>query len=251
MKEEYLNQSVQKAMQIMDAISHSPRGMSLAEVCRTTGLQKTVAYRMLITLEKGGWLARSVQDHNKYQIGLKVLSMNTHAMDNIYLKEMIFPDMQKLLDISGETVVLVMFSDGHAICVEKIECDTSVRISAQVGKRFPLHAGATGLSVLMGMPDALIHRTLSKQPLERFSKYTLISVEQVIGLISRARKEGFIMSSGTVDDDVAAIGVPLPFPQEHIYMGLSVIGPSYRMDEGKKALIIAKLLEVQDKYANI
>lgn len=244
MKAEYQNQSVQRAMMIMDEIGRSEQGLSLAELSKRTGLHKSIAYRILITLESGGWLQRNPQS-SRYHVGIKLLSLSSYALDNISVKEMITPYMRQLAAATGETVVLVMYSDHQAICVEKIESENSVRISAQLGKSFPLHAGATGLSVLMGMPDEMVGQILQTVQLKRYSSATITDPQKIRALIEHARADGYITSAGTVDLDVFAVGMSISFPQEQLYLGLSVIGPQYRFTDEKTARVIKELLTVK------
>jgi len=246
MKEEYYNQSIVRAMQVLSIIAKEEKGLTLAEVSKATGLHKSIAFRIVATLESGGFLSRGA-DGNRYHIGLKVLSLSNHALDHVSFKETLAPYMKELLELTGETVVLVMYSDLRAICIEKFEAETSVRISAQVGKSFPLHAGATGLSVLMGMPDAMVGDILCVRPLKRYSPRTVVEPEAVKAMLATARRQGYVTSDSTVDADTLAFGIPISFPQEKIYLGLSVIGPGFRIDQDKARLIVDALLDLSRK----
>ena len=246
MKESYYNQSIIRAMQVLNTIAKEEKGLTLAEVSKTTGLHKSIAFRILANLESGGFLSRSAEG-NRYHIGLKVLSLSNHALDHVSFKETLAPDMKDLLEQTGETVVLVMYSDHRAICIEKFEAEANVRISAQVGKSFPLHAGATGLSVLMGMPDQMVDEILHDRPLKSYSHRTLVDPEAIKAMLAQARAQGYVASDSTVDADTLAFGIPISFPQEKMYLGLSVIGPSFRIDGEKEKLIISSLLNLSRK----
>lgn len=246
MKAEYQNQSVQRAMLIMETIGHSEQGLSLAELSRQLDLNKSIAYRLLITLEAGGWLRRDAQS-GRYYVGIKLLSISGHALDNLSVREMLLPHMQSLAKQTGETVVLVMYDDYQAICIEKIESESNVRITAELGKQYHLHAGATGLAVLMGMPDDLLRQVLTARPLKRFSAATVTDVDQLCQLLQEARQQGYVYSASTVDKDVAALGIPISFAQEQVYLGLSVIGPEYRYTKKKRTEIAALLLQLTER----
>lgn len=242
MKETYYNLSVQKAMQIVDAISHEPGGMTLAEVCRATGLNKSVAYRLLLTLESGSWLRRD--QANRFNIGLKLVALNTVALDNIGFRDILAPYMKALEEKTGETVVLAMYCDYQVVCIEKYESNHNLRISAQVGRRFPLEVGATGLSVLMGMDDSVVDEVLAHRRNSLLYRGEHLDIAAVKGQLQQARKQGYIMTVGTVDEDVAGIGVPISFLPEKQYFGLSVVLPAYRMDKEKERRIVEALMEV-------
>ena len=249
-KTEYFNQSIKKAMQIMALFSGRDKELSLAEICRRTDLHKSIVYRILVTLESEGWLARNFTT-NKYMLGMKLLSFSAAILDNMVIKEIALPAMKRLADVTGETVVLAIYSNGEAICIEKIDSDNSVKITAQVGKTYPLHVGATGLSVIMGMPREMQREILFKRPLESFSDKTETDPEKVIELLAKAQKNSYIVSRGMRDPGVVAVGVPLTFPQVKIYMGMSVAGPEYRFDDKKIQFIITELQKAKNEIIGI
>lgn len=250
MQAKYQNQSVQRAMLIMETIAKSETGLTLAELSRALELDKSITYRLLITLEAGGWLQRS-PENNKFHVGIKMLAISSQALDHISVKDMLLPYMQQLAAHVGETVVLVMYFDYQAICIEKIESENNVRITAELGKQYPLHAGATGLSVLMGMPDDVVYEILQAKPLKRYSPSTVTQPQAVCELLAKARQDGFVFSASTIDTDVAAIGIPISFPQEQIYLGLSVIGPEYRYTEEKCRYIARQLLALREQLTAV
>lgn len=239
-KSDYHNQSIKKAILIMNLFRDKDRELSLTEICRRTELHKSIAFRILVTLESEGWLVRSFAT-NKYMLGIRLLSFCNAINKDIAIKEIAMPVMERLAQATGETVVLAMYSNGEAICIEKIESDSNVKITAEVGKAYPLHVGATGLSVIMGMPLDLQQQILFKSPLEAFFPSTETNPAKVIEMLEQAKKDDYIVSRGMRDPGVIAVGVPLTFQQEQLYMGLSVAGPEYRFDEEKLKFIIAEL----------
>lgn len=248
-KSEYYNQSIQRAIRIMGLFCGKDKELSLAEICRRMELHKSIIFRILVTLESEGWLFKN-EATNKYMLGMKLLSYSNAILDNMVIKEIAYPVMKRLAQVTGETVVLTMYSNGEAICIEKIDSENSVKITAQVGKSYPLHVGATGLAVIMGMPQDLQREILFKNPLESFRPGTQTNPEKVIEMIARAQDDNYIVSRGMRDPGVVAVGVPITFPQEKLYMGLSVAGPEYRFDDNKLQFIIAELQKARNEIIN-
>ena len=173
----------------------------------------------------------------KYLLGVKLLSLSSVILEDLSVRKIAQPIMKHLSSVTGETIVLAMYSDDGAICIEKIESVNSVKTTSQVGKYFPLHAGATGLAVLMGMPIEQIKDILYKKPLEKYTDRTITEPEKIIEMILSAKEKGYIISSGTVDPGVMAVGTPLNFTQENLFMGLSITGPKYRFEKNDKFII--------------
>lgn len=245
-KSQYINQSVQRAIRIMHLFSAKENELSLTEISRKTGIHKSIVFRILATLESEGWLIKNPET-SKYMLGVRLLSLSGVVLGELSIRKIALPVMEELSEKTGETVVLTMSSNGGAICIEKIDSDSSVRITTQVGRHYPLHAGATGLAVLMGMPDNQIKEVLNREPLEKITNKTITDPELIFEMVKEAKKDGYIISVGTVDPGVVAIGIPLNFPQQYVYLGISVTGPKYRLNEKKLQFVIEELKNAKQK----
>ncbi len=245
-KSVYYNQSIKRAIQIMNLFTLQQKELSLSEICRKMDLHKSIVYRILITLESEGWLVKNAET-NKYMLGITLLSLSSVVLDDLIFRKIALPIMKKLSAVTGETVVLTMYSNGGAICIEKIESDNSIKITSQVGKHFPLHAGATGLAVLMGMPSDKAKEILSQKPLEKFTEKTQTQPQEIINMIENARENEYIVSVGAIDPGVVAIGVPISFAHSNVFMGLSITGPEYRFDDKKILYVVDELKKAKDE----
>jgi ribose transport system substrate-binding protein len=65
-------EGVSRACEILHAFEHDRQAFSLAELVERTGLERTVCFRLLRTLEERGLLRRS--DHRKYASNVRILS---------------------------------------------------------------------------------------------------------------------------------------------------------------------------------
>ncbi len=106
-----------------------------------------------------GYLEKNPQN-NKYHLGIKVLFLCDAILSKIPYRGRAYPILRELAKITGETVVLVLYSEGKAICIEKIESTSTVKMSCSLGQTFNLHRGSTGLSLLMGMPPEMMREIL-------------------------------------------------------------------------------------------
>ena len=67
MLEKYYNQSILKAINILEAVGQENGSVGLSELSRIVGLDKSTIYRMALSLESKGWLIRD-GDSGKYSV---------------------------------------------------------------------------------------------------------------------------------------------------------------------------------------
>ena len=240
-EDRYLNQSIQRAIQVLEIFQNEKDELGLSEISRRMGLPKSNVFRIVYTLESEGYLEKNPQN-NKYHLGIKVLFLCDSILSKIPYRGRAYPILRELAKITDETVVLVLYSDSKAICIEKIESTNTVKMSCSLGQTFDLHRGSTGLSLLMGMPPEMMRDIIcNSEPLHPLSDKTITDPKAIIDLIEENRPNGYISSTGMVDPGVSAISMPVSCPYKNIYMGISVLGPEYRFTEEKKQIIIENL----------
>ena len=238
-KDRYLNQSIIRALRILELFAQREEPLGVTEISRLVGLHKSTVHRLVITLETSGWLLR-MPETDKYRIGLKLIAVGKKAVSDANSITAIHPILEKLTQITGETSILTMVMGNQAICVDKVETSQRLMISSQVGQSSPLHAGATGFAVLIGMPEEEAFRTLSHDlPLPVYTDKTPTCMEELRERYKERRENGYVIASGEVDPGTTGIAVPLYFPYERCYGSLGVVLPDYRADEEKIHRVLA------------
>src|SRR5580692_8751538 len=89
--------AVERALAMLEAVSHAPEGLSNAEISRQLKMPKSSASYILRTLEKQGYLNREVPS-GRYRVGLKVLSLSRGALSGIDVREVALPIMRRLME---------------------------------------------------------------------------------------------------------------------------------------------------------
>jgi IclR family pca regulon transcriptional regulator len=128
--------STEKAFQVLHAFDGPSRHMTLVDIARASGLDRSATQRLVHTLEALGYLYR-VPDTRNYGLTTKVLQF---SYNYVRANELIDKASPYLLDISrrlGETTNLLEL-DGHEIVfVARFPGQHLVNIDIVVGARLP------------------------------------------------------------------------------------------------------------------
>jgi IclR family acetate operon transcriptional repressor len=115
-------------------------GTTIAEVARDLNLSRTVAYRLLSTLEVRGFIRRT---DGVYRLGPKLFALAQHV--EWAVRDAAHPHMATLVDALRETVVLVVRDGQETLSVHRIVSrDHIVQVSYPPGLRHPILATASG-----------------------------------------------------------------------------------------------------------
>jgi len=247
-RDSYINQSISRAIKVLEALCQGEGEAGVSELSRRVGLHKSVVHRILVTLEKSEWVEKD-ENSGKYRLGLGLLSIRS-SLTRHPLIALSRPTMMKLLELTDETIVLAIESKIGAICIEKIETSRSVKVTSEVGRYFPLHAGATGIAILIGMPESRIRSHLLSKPLERYTERTWTDPHKVLERVLKLKKFGYATTTSEVDEGATAIAVPLVIRQGEIYGSLTISMPEYRFSEEKEEEFVPLLFEAAKEIIN-
>lgn len=231
--EAYTIASVDKAIQLLFAMAQWPvdKTAGVSELARQLGLTKSQVYRLLRTLERYDLV---VQDpgERRYRLGPGVLALGAAARERVSLVRAARPVMERLAAATGESVHLIERRDLTAVVVDVRESAKPVRLTARVGGRYPLHAGACPQAILAFLPDKDRERVLSQLPaLPRYTPRTVLDPGELRRILAGVREKGYAVSDEDVDIGARAVGAPI-FDASGIPIGaISVAGPSFRLPD--------------------
>jgi DNA-binding IclR family transcriptional regulator len=236
--EKYFNQSIIRALDILEAVGKSGGSIRLSELSRIVGLHKSTVHRLVLSLESRGWLSRG--EDGKYRIGIKFLTI-AKSGDNEGSLKIIRPILANLSEKTQETAILSIWDGKEVICVDKVETSKKIQISSTIGSSFPIHAGGTGFAVLIGMPEDMALEALSCVELIEYTPHTIIDRKKLVENYRIMKELGYVITTGQVDPGVQAIAMPLYFPYEQCYASIGVVLPEMRADEETTEKIIREL----------
>jgi len=143
------SQTLDRGLQTLEVVAGSERPMSVAEVAGRLGLHRSIAYRMLRTLEDHGLVQRDSNSRFSAGAGLAVLARQVFPS----LQSLALPELSLLANKVGKTAFMVVRQGDEAITVAVVEPRHSVaHVAYRPGTRHPVDRGAPGLALLSGAP---------------------------------------------------------------------------------------------------
>ena len=138
---------------------------SLADLARALGRSSSELFRMLDCLEQRGYLLKDDTSH--YQLSLKLYEMaHTHSP----IEHLLFVAREPMRELAielRESVHLGLLRDYHLFIAAQQESPEPVRISVEVGRKFPAINTASGTLLLAHLPEPELQLFFELRP--RFS----------------------------------------------------------------------------------
>ncbi len=108
--------ALSRGLSILSLYDVDHRLWTIDEIAAHTGLLRMTAYRMVRTLEAAQFLVRDATT-NQYHLGPAAITMAYVAGDYSEFVEHARPFLERLLEVTGESVTLAVPVDGVPVCV--------------------------------------------------------------------------------------------------------------------------------------
>lgn len=139
------SQTLDRGIRVLEALAAAPQGLTVTALAEALGINRTVVYRLVSTLEQHALLRRD--GHGRLHIGLGVLQLATAVQP--VLRDVAIPVLRQLAERVGCTAHLTVAEGEEALALAVIEPSwTDFHVSYRVGTRHPLTRGAAGKAIL-------------------------------------------------------------------------------------------------------
>lgn len=141
------SQTLDRGLRVLAVLAGHPSGLTITELAAAVGVNRTVVYRLVTTLEQHGLARRDAA--GRLHVGLGVLAL-ARGLQPV-LREVANPVLRRLAEDLGATAHLTLVDGGEALAVAVVEPSwTDYHVAYRVGARHPLDQGAAGRAILLG-----------------------------------------------------------------------------------------------------
>ncbi|CAA9463751.1 MAG: Transcriptional regulator, IclR family [uncultured Rubrobacteraceae bacterium] len=240
--------TVDKALDVLEAFTSDKPEWGVTELGHHLGWDKSVAQRVLATLEARGYVARSARTRG-YRLGLAVLGLADVVNRTLDVREASREGMAELVGRTGESALLTVVAGDEAVCVDALDGPRAIKYSTRVGMRVPPHVGAGSKVLFAFRPAEEIEAFLSGRELEAFTEGTIVDRGDLLEEYARIRARGVAFSLGELDPEVGAIGFPLRDRLGAVVAAVTVVGPKSRI-VGEQARLERTLREIGGRISS-
>ena len=141
------SQTLDRGLRVLDVLATSPGGLTVTELSARLGVNRTVVYRLVSTLEQHALTRRDA--HGKLHVGLGILHLASAVQPVV--RDIAVPVLRVLAESVGCTAHLTVADGDEALALAVVEPSwTDFHVSYRVGARHPLTRGAAGRAILAG-----------------------------------------------------------------------------------------------------
>ncbi len=242
-KREYTITAVQRALRLLKLFDADRRELSLAEMSRLTGINKSTVMRTLSTLAEDHYVAYD-ETTQRYRLGIELFRLGNLVSEAMDLRGVAKPYIEAAGEEAGLIVHLGLLDRQEIVIVEKhwpsVYRD-SVTMVSRVGGIVPLHCTGVGKVLLAFREEAEARRMLQNVELTQYSERTITSIPELMGELRATRERGYAINDGEHEPYIKCYTMPIFDHEDRVVAAMSLTGLRDVINQRDREAVLAVL----------
>ncbi|MDF9406850.1 IclR family transcriptional regulator [Pelotomaculum isophthalicicum JI] len=241
---------VYKVFSILDEVANAPSLLGISDLSRKLNISKSTVYGITRALTELDVLCQE-QETKRFRLGSKLFHLGNQALGGMDLRAVARPLMEDLSKRFRETVFLGTFDGERITIIEKADSPAELKISAPIGTRIPIYAGAAGKVFLAGLSEHEVKKLLEEKPIRQFTENSITDPGKYLDELQNVRQLGFATDFEEYIRGVNAICIPLPNSGRWPDTALWMVGFSNSFTREKVSVAITAALQTTNQIGKI
>jgi IclR family pca regulon transcriptional regulator len=193
-------------MAVIRIFSSERPALTLSEVAHLTGMTRATARRILLTLEKLGYVS---SNGRLFSLTPQVLTLGWAYLSSLNLWDIALPLMERLVEETEESCSAATLDLPDIVYVARVPTRRIMAISLNIGSRLPAHATSMGRVLLADLSEDELEAFLATATLERFTDRTIVDPDELRAELAQVRSRGWALADGELEVGLRSVAAPI------------------------------------------
>lgn len=214
-------EALARGLDVIRAFKPNRPLMTLSEVAASAKLARPTARRMLLTLEKLGYV-RTAQ--GGFTLTPRVLELGMAYIGSTNIWEIARPYIEQLVTRTGETSSLAQLDGSDIIYIIRVAVPKIITLAVNVGTCIPALQTSLGKVLLAALPPDELERVLAQPGRSGITPLWKPDKEERDRVLCEVRTQGWSLTDEHLARGVRSIAVPVHDGSNHVVAALNVTG---------------------------
>jgi IclR family transcriptional regulator, blcABC operon repressor len=236
--------AVTRAVAILDALAAAGgRALSVSELARLLGMPKSSTANLCASLEATRMITRG---DGGFTLGRKLVELGGSYLSTVDQVRDFYELCRRAPRLAAETARVAVLDGLDVLYLARYDGSQPLRLTANIGDRFPATCTATGKAILSTLDPAVVADRLRNRPaLPALTERSITTVPALQAELAATRLRGFAVDDEEATPGVVCFAVPVAgFRTESAAFAISVTVLKARLDAEFQDALLADLRTV-------
>lgn len=237
----YTVPGLERGLRILSEFSRHEPTLTAPELARRLGVPRSTVFRLLVTLEKMGFVERT-DDGRAHKLGLAVLRLGFEYLGSLTITELGRPIVERLRSEVGYSASLVVRDKRDITYIIRAASASPFASSVSIGTRLPAHATVLGHILLGDLSLSELKALYPESRLEALGPNTPNTVEELFEAAQRTRSRGYVAAEAFFESHISTVAAPVFGDTGHIVAALGLTIPGASIPQERRHALVASVL---------
>jgi IclR family pca regulon transcriptional regulator len=212
-------EALARGLDVIRAFGPNRPTMTLSEVAVATGLARPTARRMLLTLEKLGYV-RAVR--GSFALTPRVVELGMAYIGSIGIWDIARPHMEQLVGRTNESSSIAQLDGSDIVYVARVAVPKMITFSVTIGTRFPALQTSLGKVLLAELPPDELEQVLAQPSRSGIAPLWRPEATERDRALCEVRTRGWALADEHLAYGIRSIAAPLHDGMNRVIASLNV-----------------------------
>lgn len=199
-------EAIARGVDVIKAFRPGQPEMTLSAVAAAAGLARPTARRILLTLQRLGYV-RTVE--GRFALTPRVLELGLSYVQSLGLWDIARPHMQRLVAQTNESTSIAQLDGSDIVYVARVAVPKIIALSVSIGTRFPAPPTSLGKVLLAGLAPAELEQALAQPSRSGVQPRWQPARSELDAVIREVRAKGWALTDEQLALGIRSVAVPL------------------------------------------
>jgi DNA-binding IclR family transcriptional regulator len=223
--------------------------LSVSELARRLGLPKSSTANLCVALEAERLVSRNEMG---YLLGRRLVELGGAYLSTIDQVQEFYTACRQQPSISRLTARVAVLDRLDVLYLARYDGTQPIRLTANIGDRFPAHCTATGKALLAGLDPLVLAERLRGQPrLAGLTERSITDPAVLRAELAKVAELGYAVDDEETTPGVTCLAISVPgFRTDSDPFAISVTSLSSRMDPATRETLLGELRAIAAAVSN-
>jgi IclR family pca regulon transcriptional regulator len=198
-------QSIERGFAVLLAFDEDRVNPNLAELAAATELSRPAVRRILLTLQRLGYVRN---EGSRWSLTPRVLSIGQHYSASNAMIEIAQPHLLELSAKTAESASLAALDGRDAVYIARVPVRRIMSINVSIGTRIPAFASSMGRVLLAWAPDAVVDEIIAAG-MPELTKHTVTTPDAFREVLRQVRSDGWSIVAEELEIGLLSVSAPV------------------------------------------